>query len=183
MKPFAHPLLVRLLSSTFLCICMSTDALASPAVDVTVKVGDKLISCNASMSNSRKRISAILHEGTDVSIHWEINVEAVRVYWLNRKVASIDINRRVVPDLVSQNWQLIDLTSGISRRVFDMQEAVRFLTHLDHFPVIDRSLLEKGHVYRMEISVEENEGGARRSWLSTWLGSSSSKTSTDFTLP
>jgi len=110
-------------------------------------------------------------------------VEAVRVYWLNRTVASIEINRRVVPDLVSRSWQLIDLTTGISRRVFDMDEALRFLTRLERFPVVDRSLLENNHLYHLEVAVDENEGSGRRSWLSTWLGSNRSKAATDFVLP
>jgi len=183
MKAYACRLIARLFACVLLCTGAGMTAHADTAMNVTANFSGGVVSCNVSMEHSRKHIAKVLREGTEVSVHWEIDVAAIREYWLNRAVATVAVDRRVVPDLVSRSWRLIDITSGISRRVFNLEKAVRFLTHLNRFPVIDRSLLEAGHRYRLEVAMEENEGGPERGWLSTWLGSGSGEASAEFALP
>ncbi len=183
MKAYACCLITRLFGVALLCMGAGMAAHADPAVNVTVHFSGSVVSCNVSMEHSRKHVAKVLREGTEVGVHWEIDVAAIRKYWLNRAVATVAVDRRVVPDLVSRSWQLIDITSGISRRVFSLDKAVRFLTHLNRFPVIDRSLLEAGGRYRLDVAIEESEGGPERGWLSTWLGSGSSEASAEFALP
>jgi len=156
---------------------------ADPAVKATVGFSADVVSCDAFLENENPRLLKVLREGTEISVTWEINVQVVRRYWLNRTIATVTISHRVVPDLVSRSWRLVDLTSGISQRVFDLKQAVRFLTQLERFPVIDRSLLEKGWRYRMKVEAEENEGNAERSWLSGWLGYNRIVTGVEFVLP
>jgi hypothetical protein len=165
------------------CLSVGTVAYADSNTRITVGVGSKVVSCDVYVRDNQKHIAKVLREGTEISVSWEINVETIRKYWLNHTVATVTVKRRVVPDLVSRSWQLIDVTSGISQRVFALQQAVRFLTRLEHFPVIDRSLLEGGHRYRMGVEVSEKEGDAERSWISAWLGSSNVVISAEFVLP
>jgi len=167
----------------YLCLSMGAFAYADSNAHMTVDIGSKIVSCDARVSYGHKHIIKVLREGAEINISWEISVAAKRKYWLNRTVATVEVKRRVVPDLVSRSWQLIDMTSGISQRIFNLEQAVQFLTRLEHFPVIDRSLLEGGHRYRMNIKANEIEGDSKRSWISTWLGSSTAATSAEFALP
>ena len=162
---------------------MGALAHADSTLLMKVDIGNKIVSCDASVQQNREHIAKVLREGTELSVSWKINVSAIRKYWLNRTVATVVVKRRVVPDLVSRSWQLIDMTSGISQRTFSLKRAMQFLTHLDYFPVIDRSLLTPTRRYRMSININETEGDTKRSWVSTWLGFSSMKTSAEFTLP
>jgi len=173
----------RLIGVVSLCLSMGAVAYADSHARMTVGIGAKIVSCDAHVHYDQKRIAKALREGTEISVNWEINVGAIRKYWLNRTVATVTVKRRVVPDLVSRSWQLIDVTSGIAQRVFTLKQAVQFLTHLEQFPVIDRSLLEGGQHYRMDIKVNEREGDAKRSWISAWLGSSNVEASAEFILP
>jgi len=183
MKRYLSFSATRLIGVVSLCLSMGAVAYADSDARMTVGIGSKVVSCDTHIRYDQKHIAKVLREGTEISVSWEINVKYIRKYWLNRAVATVTVKRRVVPDLVSRSWQLIDVTSDISQRVFNLKQAVQFLTHLEHFPVIDRSLLEGGHRYRMDIEVNEREGDAKRSWISTWFGSSSVETSAEFTLP
>lgn len=173
----------RFMGVVYLCLGMGFVAYADSDVQMTVNVGNKIVSCDVQVHYDQKRLAKILREGTEINVNWNINVGARRKYWVSRKVAAVDVKRRVAPDLVSQSWLLIDMTSGISQRVFNMARAIQFLTRLEHFPVIDRSLLEDGHRYRMNIKIIEIEGNEKRGWISTWLGSSRVETSAEFALP
>ncbi len=173
----------RLVATVLLCLSMGGAAYADSGVRISVNIGNRIVSCDAHVSYDRSHLAKVLREGTEISVNWKINVSAIRRYWLNRTVATVIVRRRVVPDLVSQSWQLMDMTSGISQRVFNLKRAVKFLTQLKKFPVIDRSLLQGGHRYRMEIKINETEGDAQHSWMMAWFGSSSVKTSAEFALP
>ena len=167
----------------FLCLSTGGVAYADSGVRMSVNIGNKIVSCDVYISYGRDHLVKALREGTEISVNWEINIDAIRRYWLNRKVAALIVKRRVIPDLVSRSWQLVDMTSGISQRVFDLKRAVQFLTRLDKFPVIDRSLLKSGDRYRMDIKIDETVGDAQRGWMMTWFGSSSARTSAEFVLP
>lgn len=176
-------LIGQLIGIVSLCLSMGAVAYADSGVRMSVNISSRIVSCNAQVRYDRKYLSKALREGTEITVNWEIDVDAVRKYWLNRTVATVTVKRRVVPDLVSQSWQLIDMTSGISQRVFNLKRAVQFLTRLKKFPVIDRSLLENGHRYRMNIKINETEGDAQHGWMTTWFGSSSVEISAEFALP
>jgi len=171
------------MGAIYLCLGIGPVAYADSNIHMTVNIGSKIVSCDAQAPYDQKHLGKVLREGAEINAGWEINVGAHRKYWFNRTVATVDIKRRVVPDLVSRSWLLIDMTSGISQRVFNMGRAIQFLTRLEHFPVIDRSLLEGGHRYRMNIKINEIEGDEKRGWISTWLSSSSVETSAEFVLP
>jgi len=158
-------------------------AVAASSVNLKVEVGGKVVYCEARLQADPGQLARVLREGTEVGVDWEVMVERSRRFWLNSEVAAIHVHRRVVPDLVSQSWQLLDLTTGIARRVGDIQAAVRFLTRLEHFPVLDRSLLETGVSYVLRVQVDERQGAEDKSWFAMWWGFETTEASVEFRLP
>jgi hypothetical protein len=98
-------------------------------------------------------------------------------------VASVRIERQVVPDLVTRKWMLADLTTGIHRRTGSLDDALAFLTRLQHFPVIDRSLLQPGKNYLLEIQLEEVKGEIERGWWTRLWGNEQTTGTLVFSLP
>jgi len=158
-------------------------AYAETGMQLQVAAAADVLTCSASVPEPPDSLKRALREGSEISVIWHISVGIERKYWLNKSIASIEINRRVIPDLVSQSWQLEDQTSGISRRVFRFEEALAFLTILKHFPVVDRSLLNDGQAYVVKVKIREHEGEIKDSWWGTWFGSENSSATKGFTLP
>lgn len=163
-------------------LLLATSAMAAPTLKVDVEAAAEVVFCNAELAGETEAIARALKEGTQVTLSWQISIDQVRSYWLDSEIASIQVIHRVVPDLVSGSWRLQDLSSGIERRVLDLNEAVRFLVRLEHFPVIDRSLLMDQTDYRMQVSVEEMQGEEERGWFSRWWGYAEIETAKDFRL-
>jgi len=160
-----------------------TPAYAESDLQLQVVVGAEVLTCSASFKEPPGSLKRALSEGSEISVTWHLSVDVERKYWLNKSVASVEVNRRVIPDLVSQSWQLVDQTSGITRRVFSLEDAIDFLTMLQHFPVVDRSLLTDGQTYVMKVAISEREGDANDSWWRAWFGSESSSVAKGFILP
>jgi len=156
---------------------------AASSVGLKVEVGGKIVYCEAQLETSPGQLAQVLQEGTEVGIDWEVEVEKSRRFWLNSEVAAIHVHRRVVPDLVSQSWRLQDMTTGITQRVTDINAAIRFLTRLEHFPVLDRSLLESAVPYVMRVQVEERQGTEDKSWFAMWWGFETTDAEVEFSLP
>lgn len=167
-----------------LCLLMVQPVCAaSNNINMQVDVGEKVIFCEAQLKTDTTRLAQVLKDGTEVGIDWEVGVEQTQTFWLNSEIATVHVRRRVVPDLVSQSWLLLDMSTGISQRVTDIHAAVRFLAHLDNFPVLDRSLLEVAVPYVMYIRLEERQGREDKSWFSAWWGFESSEAEAGFSLP
>ncbi len=158
-------------------------AVAASSVSLKVEVGGKVVYCEARLQTDSGQLVRVLREGTEVGVDWEVAVERLRRFWLNSEVAAIQVHHRVVPDLVSRSWQLLDLTTGIARRVSDIREAVRFLTRLEHFPVLDRSLLEADAPYVLRVQVDERQGAEDKSWFTMWWGFETTEAAVEFHLP
>ncbi|MDX8391149.1 MAG: DUF4390 domain-containing protein [Mariprofundaceae bacterium] len=158
-------------------------AYAASDMQLQVTVEGDVLTCNATPTTLPGGLERALREGSEISVNWHISVEIERKYWLNKSVAEIVLDRRVMPDLVSRSWLLADQTSGITRRVFSLQEAVRFLTRLQHFPVLDSSLLSAGQAYVMKIGVREREGDAPDNWWGSWFSEENTSAAHAFTLP
>jgi len=175
----------HLFAAAAACLCLLTvqPACAASNVSMKVDVGEKVIFCEALLKTDTARLTQVLKDGTEVGIDWEISIERVRTFWLNSGIAAVHVRRRVVPDLVSQSWRLLDISTGITQRVTDVHAAVRFLTHLEHFPVLDRSLLEAAMSYVMYARLEERQGPEDKGWFSTWWGYESSGAEARFSLP
>ncbi len=176
--------LTTVAAGLFLGLFVAHSAYAESAITMQVDVGEKVVFCEASLNADEDRLARVLKDGTEVGIDWVVGIEKVQRFWLNSEVAVIHVRRRVVPDLVSQSWQLFDMSTGITQRVTDINAAAHFLVHLDHFPVLDRSLLEAGESYIMTIRLEERQGSEEdKGWFATWWGYEASEVEAGFKLP
>ncbi|MDX8405840.1 MAG: DUF4390 domain-containing protein [Mariprofundus sp.] len=129
-----------------------------------VLVDGPVIHCDAELQTQRKVALVALQDGIETTVLWHIQVAEVRQYWLNRAIADISVSRRVTPDLLSRSWLLQDEASGISRRVYAIDAAMRFLFHLEQFPVLDRSLLTQTIMYRIQVKAELHQGEIEQTW-------------------
>jgi len=169
MRRCNHGMICMLACFLFL---LSFDWAMAASVDLGLRLEPKLVKFQASVVTDaqRQRLEQALREGSVISMTWNIDIESVRRYWLNKDTASVSITRRVAPDLVSRTWSLVDVSGGVERRVSDIEAAMVFLTHLDEFPVIDRSLLETDQRYRLLLSLEVRLGRPPDNWFVRWAG-------------
>jgi len=166
-----------------LCGLPITHAQAAEDMDISLAIKGDVLSCDAKLAEPPEGMRLALSEGSEVSIEWEINVAIERKYWLSKSVASVQVNRHVIPDLVSRSWTLEDLTSGVSRRVFSLDEAIGFLTSLSGFPVVDSSLLTSGQAYVVSASLNEREGSGKENPWTSWFSAKGGSIITDFQMP
>ena len=172
--------MIPVLAVVFFAACSS--AYAEGANELKVLVDDKVIYCAAGLKDSDDVFSHALNDGISVTTVWNIQVARVRDYWLNKGIAEVTVTHRVVPDLLSRSWLLEDQASGISLRVYSVSEAVRFLSSLEYFPVLDRSLLVTATPYVMHASVELYIGEVNETWWGNLLRSEQASMQQEFTL-
>ena len=153
------------------------------AVTLHADIEQDVIYCDVQLGQNLQSLVAALNDGTQVTFTWTIKVYEVKPYWLDSEVASVHVVHQVVPDLVTRRWLLADRTTGIHRRTGSLQDAVDFLTQLQHFPVIDRSLLSPGKNYRLEIQLEEDKGEIERGWWTRLWGHEQTTGTLAFSLP
>lgn len=156
---------------------------ASEPGDLQLDLNQQVIYCAVEWQGDRESLSQALQAGIAVTFIWDVQVKEVREYWLNESIADIQVSRRVLPDLLSRNFVLEDEASGISRRVTSLAEAIRFLTRLERFPVLDRSLLDSATLYKISIGVAKQEGEINQAWWATLLQSAQFSAEKDFSLP
>nr|WP_232710323.1 DUF4390 domain-containing protein [Mariprofundus aestuarium] len=173
--------MIPILAVVFFAACSS--AYAEGANELKVLVDDKVIYCAASLKNSDDVFSHALNDGISVATVWDVQVDRARDYWLNKSIAEVTVTHRVVPDLLSRSWLLEDQASGISLRVYSVSEAVRFLSSLEYFPVLDRSLLVSAAPYVMHASVVLYIGEVNETWWGNLLKSEQASMQQEFTLP
>jgi len=153
------------------------------AVALHVDVEKDVIYCDVQLGQNPEALAAALNDGTQVTFTWTVKVYEVKPYWIDSQVASVHVVHQVIPDLVTRRWLLADRTSGIHRRTGSLDEAMAFLTQLQHFPVIDRSLLSPGKHYRLEIQVEEDKGEIERGWWARLWGHEQTTGTLAFSIP
>ena len=175
--------LLTAMAGLFFCLPAAFPAYADSNISMQVDVGEKVVFCEASLVADADRLARVLTDGTEVGIDWVVSIEQVQPYWLNSEAATVYVRRRAIPDLVSQSWQLLDRSTGITQRTTDVRSAVHFLLHLDHFSVLDRSLLEAGESYVMRVRLEERQGHEEEGWIANWWGYDASEVEAGFTLP
>lgn len=156
---------------------------ANESGDLQLNLNQQVIYCAVEWQGDRESLTQALESGIAVTFVWQVQVKKVQDYWLNETIADIQVSRRVLPDLLSRTWLLEDEASGISRRVSSLPEAIRFLARLEHFPVLDRSLLDAATLYKISISVAEQEGEINEAWWTTLWKSVQFSTEKDFSLP
>ncbi len=176
-------MLVELAWAIVAAVVICGHAGASESGDLQLDLNQQVIYCAVEWQGDRESLSQALQAGIGITFVWQVQVKKVQDYWPNKTIADIQVSRRVLPDLLSRNWVLEDKASGISRRVSSLPEAIRFLTQLEHFPVLDRSLLDAATLYRISISVAKQEGEINEAWWATLWKPVQFSTEKDFSLP
>ncbi len=178
-----HNILIELVWAIVVTMLAYNYAGASESTDLQLDLNQQVIYCVVEWQGDRESLSQALQAGIAVTFVWQVKVKKVREYWLNKTIADIQVSRRVLPDLLSRSWVLKDEASGISRRVSSLSEAIHFLTRLENFPVLDRSLLDTAILYNIAISVVEQEGETNDAWWTTLLQSVQFSVEKEFSLP
>ncbi len=156
---------------------------AGEAGSLQIRMGQKVMYCAARMNVADNTLTSVMQDGIAVATEWHIHVGKVRDYWLNETIAEITVLRHAKPDLLTRSWLLTDTSSGISRRVYRIEDAIHFLSGLENFPVLDKSLLLPDVQYRISVSVEiHNEGIDNAWWARLWHATAASMQQ-DFSLP
>jgi len=150
---------------------------------LAISMDQKVMYCAARMNVADNALSPAMKDGIAVSTEWNIRIGRVRDYWLNEDIANITVIRRAKPDLLTRSWLLTDASSGISRRVYHIEEAIYFLSGLENFPVLDRSLLLPDMPYRISVSVEIHAEGIDDAWWANLWRSTAASMQQDFSLP
>lgn len=144
---------------------------------------DKVIYCSVNRVDISDQAILALNQGTPVTFVWNITIEEVTDYWLNNSVGEITIARQAVPDLISKSLIISDAKNGISRRVDSIDDAIEFLSGLDRFPILDRSLLEPNVRYSIEVQFYIQEGQFSDTWWSESLSLGTTIAEKEITLP
>jgi len=175
-----------LLAGVLLCsrpmLAAETPSEGSLKDRLSVSVAEDVISCSAQLDEQKQAIATALKDGIASTTVWHLQVARVREYWFNAAVADIKLKRRVEPDLLARNWLLMDEASGISQRVYQLDDAVRFLSVLEQFSVLDRTLLQATTPYRMTVKVEVYHGEMASAWWRDIWHPSQAAMQQDFTL-
>ncbi len=137
-----------------------TDELEGVRIDTTQPV----IYCDVSDKTGIERLKLALSEGSLMTYSWEIIIEQQRDYWLNKSIGRVQFRRQVMPDLLSRQWLLKDSNSGITNATLSTEKAISFLASLKNFPVIDKSLLQSGELYIIEVKLYVEEGKVNEHW-------------------
>jgi len=156
-----------MLAAVFGILLQASSAFAeSESYAMEISYDDKLVYCSVGPVGLSDNAILALNQGTPVALVWEIKIEEVRDYWVNKSVGEVLIARQAIPDLISKSLIIADAKNGISRRVNNIDEAIAFLSELRHFPIIDRSLLSPDAVYNIEVNFHIQEGQFKESWWS-----------------
>ncbi|HKI60592.1 MAG TPA: DUF4390 domain-containing protein, partial [Mariprofundaceae bacterium] len=89
---------------------------------------DQVVYCSVGPVGISDKAILALNQGTPVTLIWDISVEEVRSYWINKSVGEVVIARQAIPDLISKSLIIADAKNGISRRVSSINEAIAFLS-------------------------------------------------------
>jgi len=162
---------------------MATVSQAASDAAMRIDLASPIIYCDAEWPGDQTQLGKTLQAGISVTMAWTLDVDKVRKFWLNSNIATVQVVRKATPDLLTHSWLLEDQTAGISRRTYSLQEAVRFLVHLDHFPLLDQSLLSRDATYRVIATIGKQEGELSKGWWARLMESPGFGMSLDFQLP
>ncbi|MFQ5344939.1 MAG: DUF4390 domain-containing protein [Mariprofundus sp.] len=159
------------------------NAYADESNSLKIEMDQKVLYCSAQITVTEDTFSLAMNDGIAVTTEWRIQIGKIRKYWLNEDIADITVTRRAQPDLLTRSWLLTDTSSGISRRVYQIKEAIRFLSGLEHFPVLDRSLLKTDAAYKASVSIRIYSGEINTAWWVNVWEPASAILQQDFFLP
>ncbi len=156
---------------------------ADESGSLQIHMDHKVIYCAARIAIADNTFSLAMKDGIPVTTEWHIQVGKVRDYWLNKEIADISVIRRAKPDLLTRSWLLTDTSSGISRRVYSIEDTIHFLSDLENFPLLDQSLLLTDTLYRVSVSIEVHAGEINTAWWANLWKPAAASMQQDFSLP
>jgi len=158
-------------------------AMADESASIKIDASQSVIYCDVKPTIDEKHLITALNDGSPITFTWDITISKVRDYWVNKDVGNIQFHRLAMPDLVSHQWRLEDSNSGINRNAPSKQRAIAFLGQLNHFPIIDKSLLEPQTTYKVHVRLHIAEGTVNDSWFNNILRIGKTAAIGTFTLP
>ncbi len=117
-----------------------------------------VVYCDVQTFNQEAYILKVIGSGSPMTVFWQFEVLQARHYWLDKSVVSIRLGRQVIPDLVTQRWLMRDLSGGVVKYTNDAEEAMHFLTQMQHAAVVDVSVLSEAMNYTLETKLFTYEG-------------------------
>ncbi len=156
---------------------------ADESGSLQIHLDHKVVYCTARITVSDNTFSLAMQDGITVTTEWHIQVGKVRKYWLNEEIADITVIRRAKPDLLTRSWLLTDTSSGIAQRVYNIGDAIRFLSNLENFPLLDRSLLQTNTLYSVSVDIKVHAGEVNTAWWANLWKPATASMQQDFSLP
>jgi len=156
---------------------------AEESVQFHVDATSPIIYCDISPSFDRVHIQRTLQEGSPVTFSWHIEIETINPYWINEQIADISFYRQIMPDLITRQWRLEDNITGITHHTPSMQSAIDFISKIEHFPLLDKSLLEPHQSYLIQVYLSIENGEQKQAWWADLLSSEQTIATSRFTLP
>jgi len=156
---------------------------ASETPHISLQIGQQVIRCEAGPVGDTIMLKKMLSQGASITVTWVFSIQRERPYWLNEDAGEVVVTRVVSTDLISRHWQLKDEASGAIADTDDANRAVRFLSYLDNFPLIDRSLLVAGQAYQIRLKLHIRDSDQPQSWWQQWVDFGKTVLTQQFTLP
>ncbi|MDX8409844.1 MAG: DUF4390 domain-containing protein [Mariprofundales bacterium] len=147
------------------------------------KIDAQVVRCDAGPVGDTKALTSMLQQGASVRMTWSFSIARKRQYWLNATVGELLVARVVTSDLISRRWHLQDTITGMDVVTGDIERAIRFLTELHDFPLIDRSLLSPQEDYRVRLTLHVDDSEQAPAWWQRWLELNNQVLTGDFSLP
>jgi len=148
-----------------------------------IHLDHKVVYCTARITVADNTFSLAMQDGITVTTEWHIQMGKVRKYWLNEEIADITVIRRAKPDLLTRSWLLTDTSSGIAQRVYNIGDAISFLSNLENFPLLDRSLLLTNTLYSVSVDIKVHAGEVNTAWWANLWKPAAASMQQDFSLP
>ncbi len=107
-----------------------------------------------------------------VALRWRFVLARVRSWWLpDEEIGELVITRTLAPDLLAGGWRVHEEPSGLSWHVDALSQALKRLAVIQDFPAFDRSLLQSGARYRLQLEVERYAGTTVPTgwWARLWV--------------
>jgi len=164
-------------------VAASAGAEGEATIKLELQLDGSVVHCDAQFAGQQAALRKALEEGMALHAIWHIDLERLRQYWLNESVATIRVARHVEPDLLSRSWLLRDEATGITLRSDNIDNAISFLTMLDHVAVVDRSLLQAGEMYRATARIEIDIGEMDEGWWAALWRRDQASAEQSFSLP
>jgi len=117
-----------------------------------------VVYCDVQALNHEAYFLNVLGAGSAMTVYWQFKVRKISEYWIDQAVVTVRLGRQVIPDLVTKRWLMRDLSGGVVRYTAEIEEAMMFLSEMNHAAVVDVSVLDANSKYWLEAKLYSYEG-------------------------